>query len=75
LPHADIVTANLTGALLRRAADHLLRALRPGGHLIASGVLEQERDEVVQAFRGVNVVWEQAEDQWVGLIFRHAEKS
>lgn len=50
LPAADIVTANLTGAVLVRSAALLLDRLRPAGTLIVSGLLEEERDEVVRAF-------------------------
>ena len=49
LPPADVVTANLTGALLIRAAGRLRQAVRPGGVLIVSGLLVHERDEVLRA--------------------------
>ena len=42
-PAADLVLANLTGALLIRAADQLARAVVPGGVLIVSGFLADER--------------------------------
>jgi len=72
LPGADVVTANLTGALLVRSAPSLLSAVRPGGSLIVSGLLAHERDEVVQAFTPAKVVWEREEEGWVGLIVRTA---
>ena len=50
LPAADVVTANLTGAALIGAAARLLDLVRPGGTLIVSGLLEDERDDVVRAF-------------------------
>jgi ribosomal protein L11 methyltransferase len=70
LPPADVVTANLTGALLIRAADALRRTVRPGGSLIASGLLASERGTVMAAFAGMTPAWESAEDEWVGLAFR-----
>ena len=69
-PQADILTANLTGTLLCRAAASLLTAVRSHGVLIVSGLLENERDDVVNAFKGANIVWESSEDGWVGLVFR-----
>jgi ribosomal protein L11 methyltransferase len=69
LPHADVVTANLTGALLMRSAARLLSAVRPGGFLILSGILEGERDAVASAFGG-DVVWERNEEEWLALVFR-----
>ena len=67
LPVVDVVTANLTGALLVRSAGTLLAAVRPGGTLILSGIQSHERDEVRQAFAGATVCRERDEDSWVGL--------
>ena len=52
LPAADVVTANLTGAALIGAAARLFDLVRAGGTLIVSGLLEDERDDVVRAFGG-----------------------
>ena len=68
LPRADVVTANLTGALLVKAAATLLAATRPGGALVLSGILAAERDDVVRAFAGTRIQWEREEDGWVGLL-------
>ena len=70
LPTADVVTANLTGALLVRAAAPLAGAVRPGGTLILGGLLTHERAEVLQAYAALELVWEKEEDHWVGLAFR-----
>ena len=70
LPSADVVTANLTGALLVRAAGALLAAARPGGTVILSGILAHERDDVRAAFAGASVGWEREEDGWVGLAVK-----
>ena len=70
LPFADVVTANLTGALLVRSAGALLGALRSGGTLILSGVQSHERDEVRRAFAETAVFWERDEDGWVGMAVK-----
>ncbi len=73
LPAADVVTANLTGALLVRAAHDLLAPLRRGGTLIVSGVLAEERDDVVAALGsavGIDILWERTEDGWAGLAVK-----
>ena len=67
LPTADVVTANLTGTLLVRAASRLAGAVRPGGTLIVSGLLKHERAEVLQAFAALELFWEQEEEGWLGL--------
>jgi ribosomal protein L11 methyltransferase len=70
LPAADVITANLTGALLQRTAATLLNALRPGGRLIVSGLLREERDDVLRAFARATIVWEEREEEWTGLMFK-----
>ena len=70
LPAAPVVTANLTGALLCRAAGTLMGNLADEGHLIVSGVLASERDEVRAAFGALDLAWEAREDEWVGMCFR-----
>jgi ribosomal protein L11 methyltransferase len=71
LPVVDVLTANLTGALLVRSAPALLGAVRPGGTLILSGIQSHERDEVRMAFADTTVVcWEGDEDGWIGLAMK-----
>jgi len=65
----DILTANLTGALLCRGAPTLSGTLAPGGRLVVSGVLSDERDDVVAAFGKLRLLWEREEEGWVGLVF------
>jgi len=71
-PQPDVVTANLTGAALIRAADWLAASVVAGGSLIVSGLLAAERDEVVAAFASagrLEVNRELEEGGWVGVTF------
>ena len=70
VPDADIVTANLTGALLVRAAPRLLAVCRAHGTLVLSGLLAHEREAVVRAFEPARVIWESEEDGWIGLAVK-----
>ena len=70
LTPADVVTANLTGALLVRSAPALLATVLPGGVLILSGIQSHEATQVRQAFAGTEVCWERDEDGWVGLVVK-----
>jgi ribosomal protein L11 methyltransferase len=65
----DIVLANLTGALLAREARRILAAVRPGGSLIVSGLLDVEREDVAAAFKTATVLAESREDEWVAMVF------
>ncbi|MDR1988698.1 MAG: 50S ribosomal protein L11 methyltransferase, partial [Acidobacteriaceae bacterium] len=66
---SDVVTANLTGALLVHSAALLLGALSSGGTLIVSGLQQHERDEIVASMDDARLVWEGEEAGWVGLAF------
>jgi ribosomal protein L11 methyltransferase len=70
LPRVDVIAANLTGVLLIRSAAVLCQAIKPGGRLVVSGIQSHERDEVVDAFSNVRIVWEQSEDEWVAVVFK-----
>ncbi len=70
LPRADIVLANLTGAVLVQNASLLLAATAPAGILIASGLQAHERDAVVAAFAAAEIVWSGEDAGWVGLALR-----
>ena len=68
------VTANLTGALLQRAAPPLSWLVEPGGALIASGFQDEEFEPVTRSLEaaGFTVEMRADEDRWVGVRFRKA---
>ena len=70
VPAGDVVLGNLTGALLRRAADPLRAAISPGGTLIVSGFTEDERLAVEHAFAPLVVTDAASEHGWLALTFR-----
>ena len=67
---ADVVLANLTGALLVRAASTLRGAVASNGVLILSGLQSHERDDLVRAFEPAIILWQREEESWVGLAMR-----
>jgi ribosomal protein L11 methyltransferase len=69
-PRADVVTANLTGAVLERAAAPILAAARPGGTLILSGLLAPEQPGVLAAFAAAHLADALEEDGWAALILK-----
>jgi ribosomal protein L11 methylase PrmA len=70
LPHADIVMANLTGAMLVRSAGMLLGAARTGGAIIVSGILAAEQHDVIDAFAAAEPLQRDQEDEWVCLTMK-----
>lgn len=70
LPRADVVVANLTGAMLRRNVATLI-ALAPAGTLIISGFLVEETADVERAFAPFTASGQRAdEDGWGALVLR-----
>lgn len=48
---ADILLANIQADVLQRNADILICAVKPGGSLILSGILEKEHEAVVEYYQ------------------------
>ena len=65
----DVVLANLIAGLLVPLADVLRAELRPGGHLLASGIFVDREKDVRHAFEtaGLDVTGRTAEGDWVAL--------
>lgn len=71
----DLVLANIIARVIAQLAPALVRAVRPGGLLIASGIIEERRDEAVAPLiaAGLTEIHEVVENDWVTLIGRRAE--
>jgi ribosomal protein L11 methyltransferase len=63
--NADLVLANLTGALLVSAADRLRQLTDSGGRLILSGFLAREERDVLHAFAPLAVEHRAQEEEWL----------
>jgi len=70
LPQADVVVANLVGALIVRAASRLAQAVAPGGVLILSGILATERGDVENALANLGVTRVVQEDEWLAITIQ-----
>jgi ribosomal protein L11 methyltransferase len=67
LAPADIVLANLTGAVLQRFAPTLRALVAPGGRMIVSGIGPWELADVVTALEATLVV-QRADGDWCAAI-------
>ncbi len=72
-PAAEIVLANLTGAMLIRVASRLASLTAPGGRLIVSGFIDDEAAGVEAALDGFAVETRAREDEWCALVLRRAD--
>ena len=73
IQRADVVLANLTGAVLVRHADDLRGLAVDGGYLILSGFAPEDSGLIRKAFAGTRVIAEQTEAAWAAMLFRSAD--
>jgi ribosomal protein L11 methyltransferase len=67
----DVVCANLTGTLIARAAEQLIRLVRASGVLVLAGFTAAEEWRVRSAFSGEwQTVGRYDEDGWASLVLR-----
>jgi ribosomal protein L11 methylase PrmA len=66
---ADVVVANLTGAVLQRHAAALRRMVKPRGVLIVSGFSPDEMDDVLGAFPLLSSET-RSEGEWAAAVLR-----
>jgi ribosomal protein L11 methyltransferase len=64
---ADVVLANLTGAVLVRHAAELRGLASRGGYLILSGFAAEDAAVILTAFAGLHRISEETEDNWAAL--------
>lgn len=67
---ADLVLANIMADIIIGGTTAVAAGLKPGGHLIASGIIRSRRDDVVAtlAQHGLRVQRELGEGEWVALL-------
>ena len=70
IERADVVLANLTGAVLVRYADELRALAIDGGYLILSGFAPDDLTVVRWAFKGLHQIEERADGEWAALTLR-----
>lgn len=65
----DIVVANISSTVIGNLAGSIARAARPGGGIIASGILDQARGPVVQRLEqaGLHLERVDVDGDWVAL--------
>ena len=72
----DVVVANISANVVKLLSPHLRAALAPRGVLLASGILAERRDEVVQRLRdaGLRIASQRQDGDWVALTARAAAR-
>jgi ribosomal protein L11 methyltransferase len=65
----DVVLANLLIPIIEDLAGDLAARVAPGGHLVVSGLLEDQRDRAELALAGMQLERATATDGWMSLVF------
>ena len=70
--HFDLILVNILAPVIRGMAPALAARLGPGGHLIASGLIESQEEDVTRALQaqGLKVIARSREEDWVALVAR-----
>lgn len=66
----DLVVANILPDVILGMADGLVNAVKPGGHLIVSGIIDRRAEDVRQGLvsRGLTVLQTLPEAEWVAIL-------
>ncbi len=64
----DVVVANLTAGVLVDLATEVYAPVRPGGFLVLSGLLVDQRAAVLEAYAGLRLVSDHTDGEWSGLV-------
>jgi len=66
----DLALANISAKVLSELAESLVAAVRPGGRIIASGVLTEKREAIEQRIRDAGAAVERTviDGDWVTLV-------
>ena len=69
LPQFDLVVANIIADVILILSADLKKALKPGGKLVLSGILEKYKDRIEQAFSDLNFVQMKKQNEWLSFVY------
>jgi len=71
----ELITANLTASTLINLQSTITSLMKPGGYLVASGIIDRDAKNVEKIFRseGVTLHETRSEEEWVCYLFRKGE--
>ena len=65
----DLVVANIIADVILILSTDLKKALKPGGKLVLSGILEKYKDRIEQAFSDLNFVQMKKQNEWLSFVY------
>ena len=68
-PQFDLVVANIIADVILILSTDLKKALKPGGKLVLSGILEKYKDRIEQAFSDLSFICMKQENEWLSFVY------
>ncbi|WP_298095289.1 50S ribosomal protein L11 methyltransferase [uncultured Campylobacter sp.] len=68
-PQFDLIVANIIADVILILSADLKKALKPGGKLVLSGILEKYKDRIEQAFSDLNFVHMKKQNEWLSFVY------
>ena len=68
-PQFDLIVANIIADVILILSADLKKALKPGGKLVLSGILEKYKDGIEQAFSDLNFVQMKKQNEWLSFVY------
>ena len=68
-PQFDLIVANIIADVILILSADLKKALKPGGKLVLSGILEKYKDRIEQAFSDLNFVQMKMQNEWLRFVY------
>ena len=68
-PQFDLVVANIIADVILILSADLKKALKPGGRLVLSGILEKYKERIEQAFSDLSFIGMKQENEWLSFVY------
>lgn len=65
----DLIVANIIADVILILSADLKKALKSGGKLVLSGILEKYKDRIEQAFSDLNFVQMKKQNEWLSFVY------
>ena len=68
-PQFDLIAANIIADVILILSADLKKALKPGGKLVLSGILEKYKDRIEQAFSDLSFIYMKQKNEWLSFVY------
>ena len=68
-PQFDLIVANIIADVILILSVDLKKALKPGGKLVLSGILEKYKDRIEQAFSDLSFICMKQKNEWLSFVY------